>query len=133
MSMEKIYQSPVNSRSAFLESANSITSVPDSFLRIMAKFGFRTAIAIAINRLRYRVMCRILYSVDFLKTLQINYNQLSASKLTLFLVRRSIQSSFWRKVIYKIEHHFRPDYLKISEKIQSSKFDFNKIERMFNS
>ena len=122
--MERNYISPVSSLTSSLESVYSTSLVPKSIVRIMAKFGPRVAIAIAINRLRYRVKCRILYSIDLLRTLQNNYHRLKASKVRLWMIRKSVASPRLSTLIWRIEMHFRGDCSgTFTEKVNSKRLE----------
>lgn len=119
--MENNYKYRENSSTASLENVSSITSVPKSFIKIMVKFGLRVAIAIVINRLRYRVRLHIRYNLALLRTLQNNYSKLDASRLTKWLIRKSITSYRLSNLIWRIEMYFNADCSGTFTKIQNSK------------
>lgn len=123
--MEKNSTFPVNSQTEFLKTVSRTCEVPSSFIKMTARFGLARSVSIVINRLRYRMMCRVLYSVDLLKTLQIHYNQLKASKVVLWIVRKSMTSLWLRKLLWKIEMHYRGECKGTFTSLRNSK----KIER----
>ena len=109
ISMEKVTLSRGNSLNEFTEKSISTLVVPKSSVKIMAKYGLLVAIRIVINRLRFRVMCRVLYSLDLLRICQIHYNQLKASKVTRYLILKSITSYRFSTLIWRIENYYRPE------------------------
>lgn len=107
--MESNSTFPVNSQTEYIKIVSRTCEVPNSFIKMMVRFGLVRSVSIVINRLRYRIMCRILYNLDFLKTLQIYYNQLKASKVVLWIIRKSMTLLWLRKLLWKIEMHYRGD------------------------
>lgn len=107
--MEKNTPFRASSQSDFMANANSLLEVPQSIVKIAKKFGLSCGIRIAINRLRFRVMCRVLYSIDLLRTCQIHYNQLKASKVLRWIILKSMTSYRLSILISGIENHYRPE------------------------
>lgn len=108
--MENNYISLENSPIESSELIRRKSEVPNNFFLIMIKFGLFTAISIGINRLRWRIRCRVLYNLDLLRTLQANLYRLKASKVTVWMLKKSIISRFWSNLLYRIEMHYRRDY-----------------------
>lgn len=118
--MEKNSTSPANSPIEYLEYIRKKSEVPNNLFRVAMKFGLFTAISIGINRLRYRVRCRVLYNLDLLRTLQINLYRLNARRVTVWMIRKSITSRFWSNLLYRIENHYRRDYSVNFSKVRNS-------------
>lgn len=118
--MEKNYISQENFQKEYLELIRKKSEVPNNFFAIMVKFGLFTAISIGINRLRWRVQCHVLYNLDLLRTLQANLHRLKASKVTVWMLEKSITSRFWSNLLYRIESHYRRDYSVNFTKVRNS-------------
>lgn len=126
--MEKNYISQENFQNEYSELIRKKSEVPNNLFRIMVKFGLPTAISIGINRLRFRVKCRVLYNIDLLRTLQTNLYRLNASRVTVWMIRRSITSRFWSNLLYRIENHYRKDYSVNFTKVRNSD-----VKKLFSS
>lgn len=126
--MENNYISLENSPIESSEFIRRKSEVPNNWFRIVLKFGLLTAISIVINHLRYRVKCRVLYSIDLLRTLQQNLYRLKASKVRVWMIRKSMTSRFWSNLLYRIEMRYRKDYSVNFTKVRNSD-----LKKLFSS
>lgn len=107
--MEKNTPSRESFQRDYLVSSMSQYEVPKYIVGAVMKNGLFFVIRRAINRLRFRVTCRVLYNLDLLRTCQIHYNQLKASKVLRWLILKSMTSYRLSTLISKIENHYKPE------------------------
>ena len=124
---------PENYQSEYLESLVRASSVPKSFFKMVLRFGLIRSLRVVIGRFRWHVLHRCAYSVSLLRSLQTNYNRLKASKVQLWIIRKSMQWSWVNRLCCWIEARFNPVFSKsfIESRNSESKKLFGSLYKQF--
>lgn len=131
--MEKNTIFPENYQSEYTEHFVQMSSVPKSFFKMVSRFGLIRSLHVVIGRFRWRVLHRLAYCVSLLRCLQINYYRLKASRVTLWMIRKSIEWSWMNWICCKIERSFNPVLSKnfIESRNSESKKLFGSLYKQF--
>lgn len=131
--MEKSTISPENYQKEFMESFARRFEVPKSFFKMVLRFGIVRSLNVVLGRLRWHVLHRCAYSVSLLRSLQTNYYRLRASRVRLWIIRKSMQSAWMSRLCRKIEARFNPVYSRnfIEARNSESKKLFGSLYKQF--